>query len=323
MPIKLSFCIPTYQRRALLEETVNSILSQRQEGVEIVIVDNHSTDGTSEYVEMLQKQYPDVIYFRWDQPVACGQNLLKTVELAQGQYCWLMTDDDRVEEGGVKHVLSLLKLFPSLTGLSVNVQGYDPSLKTKKKIRYSHTMKMAKLFTNAEELFQQLGAWLGFWSAHIIDRRKWEEAVSRHEHEPFLGYHHLYLLLTMAKQHPQWFFTDRKCVGYRSNNESFVEEYGRVKRFEIDAFSYTTIGSALFTQASVKKVNRLVLNQLLFWQLVTIKCEKHPLQILREILKIAFHYYKRYGSFWYKFCPLFFCPRLVLRSIRAVKRVLC
>lgn len=321
--MKLSFCIPTYQRRFYLEETLSSIFSQMQEDIEIVIADNHSTDGTEDYVHELQECYSNIRYYRWKESVECGKNLLKAVELAAGEYCWLMTDDDRVEEGGVETVMSLLRKYPSLTGVSVDVEGYDRYLKCKKKIRYSHKIKAEKLFEDAEEIFQELGAWFGFWSAHIIKRKKWEEVVATKEHICFLGYHHLYIMLKMAKESPRWFFIDKRCVGYRSNNESFVGEYGRLKRFEIDAFSYTTIGLKLFKRSSVKKVNTLVLNQLLFWQLYTLKFDSSNIKLLKEILKISFSYYKTYSSFWYRFIPLILFPSSLLRSIRFIKRKIC
>lgn len=325
--MKLSFCIPTYQRRGYLEETLRSILSQYKEEVlipiEIVISDNHSTDGTEECVREMQKQYPCIYYHRWEKEVACGDNLLKAVELAGGDYCWLMTDDDRVEEGGIAHVIALLKTYPSLTGISVDVEGYDQKLNHKKKIRYSHNIRKTTLFEEAEIAFEKLGAWCGFWSAHIVNRRRWEEVIAEHQHEQFLGYHHLYLILKMITKWPRWLFTHKKCVGYRANNESFVMEYGRLRRFEIDAFSYTTIGLILFNKASVKKVNSIVLNNLLFWQLVTFKCESPSILVLKDLLKVSFRYYKTHMSFWCKFIPILFIPSRVFKMIRFIKRALC
>lgn len=320
--MKLSFCIPTYNRKLYLEETVRSILNQRDFLVEIVISDNHSTDGTEELAHSLHKDYPNITYYRWDEEVECGRNLLKAVELARGEYCWLMTDDDRVEEGGVQHVLSILKQYPYLSGMSVNVEGYDCHLKNKKKIRYSHKIKKSCLFEESQDAFEKLGAWLGFWSAQVVRRVKWKAIVAEERHFSFLGYHHLYILLRVIKKDPLWFFTAKKCVGYRAGNESFVMEYGRVRRFEIDAFSYTAIGKELFEKKSVKKVNTLVLNNLLFWQLVTVKCQGAPYTLLRELLKISFRYYKTYGSFWCRILPLFVFPSKALLGIRFLYRCL-
>lgn len=314
--MKLSICIPTYNRKKCLEETLTSILSQFQDEVEIVISDNHSVDGTEEFISRLQQEYPHIIYHRWKQEVPCGDNLLKAVELAHGEYCWLMTDDDRIESGGVEHVLHLLAQYPNLTGISVDVEGYDKELKLKKKIRYSHRLKEAQLFLDAEKAYEKLGAWFGFWSAHIIHRAMWMACIAQGGYTPFVGYHHLYLILKMLHNAPRWLFTDKKCVGYRSDNESFYKEYGRLKRFEIDAFSYTTIGNEFFSRSAVKTVNGLVIRNLLFWQMLRIKCESPSLKLLRGLFKVSFIYYKSYLYFWCMLFPLFLMPSLALKCVR-------
>ena len=53
--IKLSICIPTYNRDKLLEETLNSIIRQANsnniEKFEICVSDNASTDSTDEIIK--------------------------------------------------------------------------------------------------------------------------------------------------------------------------------------------------------------------------------------------------------------------------------
>lgn len=317
--MKLSFCIPTYNRKSCLEETLTSIMSQYVEGIEIVVSDNHSLDGTHEWMQEIT--CPSLLYHRWPHSVPCGENLLKTVALARGEYCWLMTDDDRVEPGGVQHVLQLLQQHQHLTGISVNVEGYDRTLKHKKTIRYSHCLRQDHLFTEAEEAFKQLSAWWGFWSAQIVHRKQWHAAAEQGDHAPFVGYHHRSIMIDMIHKAPRWLFTYTKCVGYRSNNESFSQEYGRLRRFEIDAFSYTTLGKQFFTRDSVRQVNHLVLRKLLFWQLVAVKGEQPSLHLLKALVKVAFRYYKSYPQFWYKILPLLCIPSAWLHVLRYGYRI--
>src|SRR5690554_325352 len=61
----LSICVPTYNRKCLLEELVASILAQNDLNVELVIVDDGSTDGTQKYIEELQKNSPIKIKYEW------------------------------------------------------------------------------------------------------------------------------------------------------------------------------------------------------------------------------------------------------------------
>ncbi len=56
-PPRLSVVVLTHDRAALLQRTLRSVLSQDFEGFEVVVVDNASTDGTS---EMLSCDFPEV-----------------------------------------------------------------------------------------------------------------------------------------------------------------------------------------------------------------------------------------------------------------------
>lgn len=47
-----SIIIPTFNRKALLQETLESVLSQRFTDYEIIVVDDGSTDGTVEYLSI-------------------------------------------------------------------------------------------------------------------------------------------------------------------------------------------------------------------------------------------------------------------------------
>ena len=54
--MKFAFTIFTYNRLELLKECVKQVLSQTGPFSYICIVDNHSTDGTPEYLDQLASQ---------------------------------------------------------------------------------------------------------------------------------------------------------------------------------------------------------------------------------------------------------------------------
>jgi glycosyltransferase involved in cell wall biosynthesis len=48
---KVSVIIPTYNRLPMVKEAVDSVLAQNFEDVELIVVDDGSTDGTAEEIE--------------------------------------------------------------------------------------------------------------------------------------------------------------------------------------------------------------------------------------------------------------------------------
>src|ERR1700733_7939997 len=97
--IKLSICIPTYNRAAFIGKTLESILSQVNESIEIVVMDGASTDDTSEVVASYQSRFKNLVYYRGSTNLGVDRDMATSVELARGAYCWLMSSDDLVKPG--------------------------------------------------------------------------------------------------------------------------------------------------------------------------------------------------------------------------------
>jgi len=69
--IKLSIAIPTYNGETTIRVTLDSIVPQLEDCVEIVISDNASSDETAEIVREYRAKYPVIRYSRNDE--ALGQ----------------------------------------------------------------------------------------------------------------------------------------------------------------------------------------------------------------------------------------------------------
>lgn len=320
--MKISFCIPTFNRSQMLQETLSSIIYQQTKDIEIVVCDNCSTDDTERVIDHALKVYKNISYFRWKTQVECGQNLLKSVELASGEYCWLLTDDDRLEEGAVEEVRIILQKHKNLAGISVNVEGYDRFFRNKKKIRYSHNVKKSKKYNSLNNAYIDLGAWFGYWSAHIVKKSLWEKASDDSEYKQYIGYHHLYLILKMIQIHPQWYFSSKKCVGYRADNESFSEEYGKYQRYFIDLYTYSEIGKAFFGNylKAANKVCLKVLKSHSLGQIISMKLDRVSTKLLLKVLKLSFQYYRSYPIFWFKLLPVILIPRCFMLLARYIYR---
>jgi abequosyltransferase len=107
---KLSICLSTYNRAKFIEETLDSIFSQDGiSEVEVVIVNGASPDDTDARIAPYLPKHPNLHYYRETQNSGVDGDYDKAVQFANGEYCWLMTDDDLMESGAVLQVLTLIK----------------------------------------------------------------------------------------------------------------------------------------------------------------------------------------------------------------------
>lgn len=117
----LSICVPTMNRRQQLERTLETLLKRDQiNSFQIVVSDNCSTDGTSDFLNLLGRQDPRLEHIRQSKKITFDRNVLACVSQATGSYIWVLPDDDRVKEVALERVLANLMNLDRSMGLFVN-----------------------------------------------------------------------------------------------------------------------------------------------------------------------------------------------------------
>ena len=99
----VSICIPTYNRKDYLRETIQSILDQTYKDYEIVIVDDGSTDGTEQMVRALG--IPVTYYWQPNGGDAAARN--KLIELAKGKYISFIDSDDLLLPDAIERMVRI------------------------------------------------------------------------------------------------------------------------------------------------------------------------------------------------------------------------
>lgn len=95
-PPRVSIGMPVRNGGIMLSAAIQSLTNQSERDIEIIVSDNCSDDGTSEYVLKLADQDPRIRYFRQDRPLRWYDNSLFVLAQSRGRYfMWAAHDDTR------------------------------------------------------------------------------------------------------------------------------------------------------------------------------------------------------------------------------------
>ncbi len=108
MPL-VTIITPTYNRASLLEETMESILSQKYPKLEYIIVDDGSIDNTREVVAKFQKKYKKTIRYIKQKNNGETSAVNKGFSLAKGKYIAVINSDDPLLPGSISEIIEYLE----------------------------------------------------------------------------------------------------------------------------------------------------------------------------------------------------------------------
>lgn len=178
----LSICIATYNRADYIGETLDSIISQLSDEVEIVVVDGASTDNTQSIMEHYVANCSSLHYIRLPQKGGVDQDFCKAVEYAHGEYCWLFPDDDLFKPGAVQRVLRELRNNHSLVIINANVMNRDFSIEFQPSM-LDNTEDEIYQPSDMDDLFKRLVPTISFIGCVCIKREVWLQR----EHARYFG----------------------------------------------------------------------------------------------------------------------------------------
>jgi acetyltransferase-like isoleucine patch superfamily enzyme len=161
--IKLTIAIPTYNRVHLLRQTVELLLPQLREGVELLVCDNASPDGTAEYLKTLG---PRIRHHRHSENIGSDPNFLSCVTESKGKYVWILCDDDLPCSNAVENILRAREEFKEPGLIYLRVKGSDERVSdyTPNPVTTEWTAK------NRDEFITDIGVWVTFGSSIVVRR---------------------------------------------------------------------------------------------------------------------------------------------------------
>jgi glycosyltransferase involved in cell wall biosynthesis len=105
----VSIMVPVYNRRTLLADCLKSALAQTCRDLEVVVVDNASTDGTWELCQQFARADSRVRIFRNAENLGPVRNWQRCFREAQGHYGKLLFSDDVLSSHYLEKTLPLMR----------------------------------------------------------------------------------------------------------------------------------------------------------------------------------------------------------------------
>lgn len=175
--MKLSFTIPVYNGVKTLAATIESIIPQLSNEMELLLCDDGSTDGSVDLIEKYVLKYKNIRLICNESNLGMDHNFLKVIREAHGEYVWLSGQDDRFSEGAVDKLMEVLENDPEIQLCYFNYARYNHDF-SKIVSAKSFTIEHDILLDSPEEVrdyFETVGETPGFLPATVMKRSLCEE----------------------------------------------------------------------------------------------------------------------------------------------------
>lgn len=104
----LTIAVPTYNGAKTIKNLLDSILNQNDYRIEILVINNCSTDNTLQIVESYVDRLPNLRIINQQSNVGPDANFLDCFKKAEGKYVHLISDDDVYIEKSIEKILTVL-----------------------------------------------------------------------------------------------------------------------------------------------------------------------------------------------------------------------
>lgn len=341
---RLSICIPTYNFGKFIGQTLDSIIPNLFEGVEVVVLDGGSTDDTSNIVEERQRAYPQIEYHQQGFRGGIDRDIAKVISLAHGEYCWLFSADDIMKPGAVSKVLDSIQSNLDIYLCELTFCDFDMQPVRENPIFIGITKpevfdlgnekQRKKYFSNA----RTSEAFFSFLAGPIFKKDVWERAGEIPESFYNTCWGLSGRLLSLIPGGLQVNYLGESLLYRRGGNDSFMEN-GVVNRLRISVDGFAHIAETLFGKYSEETyhIRRVIRNERTLLHLMLIKLQvvtSQQQEEIEELFRIVLRHYSNAGTvnklkyIVFRFMPISLLKigdklKTIMRNKRIILPVIC
>lgn len=221
----LSILVPVYNVHPYLEECLTSVIEQAPADIQIVVLDDCSTDGSWELMQTLALRWPDrlqLLQHENNKGLSAARNSM--IEAATGDYLWFLDSDDKILPGAIDHLQKIVSAHtPDIVLCDFSVWRARPRLKH----RLRGEAHRRSFQGPAEQLVEDQGVLLSgllstgqmhAWSK-VSKRSLWNQSL---RFPPDRYFEDLMCMPQLALRCKNFYYCNRPWVAYRQRTTSIL-----------------------------------------------------------------------------------------------------
>lgn len=208
--LKISVIMPNYNNAKYIEEAINSVLEQTLQDIEVIVIDDCSTDTSIEILQKIQAKHPDKVKIvRNEVNLGAGLSRNAGIDIARGRFIKFLDADDTMDkdvletmynvatENNVKAVLGTV----SIMGSSKKHDNYN----------VNNNDEIIDIQANKEDLvYGSCGVGDGLFAKELFDKIKF----------PKLKWEDLATIPALRVEAGNIYYIDKAVYNYRIHEQS-------------------------------------------------------------------------------------------------------
>lgn len=273
----VSVLISSYNHETYVQKTIESIISQTYEKIELIIIDDGSTDLTFEKIlemENVCKEHFVNVYFKKQKNQGIGLTCNELIKLSNGEYLYYIASDDLAKPNAITDQVCFLEKHKEYSLVVGNNEIIDNNgivcyWDKKRNITYNETNACYKTFAEflkIKQLGKNFGSYLYLYrgnhipNGYLVRKSIYDKTGLNNENAPLEDW---FMNLQISK-YSKIKYLDTVLFSYRWHQSNTIKQSEKIQNLYNLTLQYENI---LLTKTNFKNVNKEVLNCFLFGKL--------------------------------------------------------
>lgn len=110
--IRISVCIPNYNRAQDLDDVLNDCMIQTSKPYEVIVQDDSFDKKEIKKIDRVLAHYKGVKFYRNKKNIGLASNVNRVVQRAQGDYVVIVNNDDRLSKFYIEEIQNMITKYP-------------------------------------------------------------------------------------------------------------------------------------------------------------------------------------------------------------------